>query len=299
MLLSEINKLFNIGELRSDGEFDDLSFIDVLENNNNLIFLSNHKYANYIDFDRVSCIITDIKTARDVQSIEKYGVIVCDNPRSLFYSFLDHYHRNIYNLESKKSSIHKRAMIADSAIISETNVVIEEETVIEDKVIIKNDVYIGRNCIIRSGSIIGTEGFEVFSDVNGIQRVLKHIGKVYIGNNVEIQSNNTISKGIMKNRDTIIEDEVKTDNLVHIAHGARVGEKTRIAACAMIAGSARIGKSVWIGPSSSISSGVKVGNNSFVTIGSVVTKDVPDNSKVSGNFAIDHDKFISHIRSIR
>jgi len=96
-----------------------------------------------------------------------------------------------------------------------------------------------------------------------------------------------------------VASEVTTDNLVHIAHGAAIGSKTRIAANAMIAGSVTIGENVWIGPSASISNGIIIGNNAEITLGAVVTKNVPENGHVSGNFAIDHHKFLEFIKKIR
>jgi len=67
----------------------------------------------------------------------------------------------------------------------------------------------------------------------------------------------------------------------------------------MISGNVRVGNDVWIGPSAAISNGITIGDNCWVSLGSVVTKDVQAGSRVSGNFAIDHEKFIQFIKSIR
>jgi UDP-3-O-[3-hydroxymyristoyl] glucosamine N-acyltransferase len=56
---------------------------------------------------------------------------------------------------------------------------------------------------------------------------------------------------------------------------------------------------VWVGPSASISSGLKIGNRASVTVGAVVTRDVAPGARVSGNFAIEHDKLIAFLRTIR
>jgi UDP-3-O-[3-hydroxymyristoyl] glucosamine N-acyltransferase len=66
----------------------------------------------------------------------------------------------------------------------------------------------------------------------------------------------------------------------------------------LIAGSATIGDDVWIVPNASVSSGIIIGDNAFITIGSVVVKNVPSSSKVSGNFAIPHNKFIENLKRI-
>ena len=67
----------------------------------------------------------------------------------------------------------------------------------------------------------------------------------------------------------------------------------------MVAGSTTIGDDVWIGPGASISSEIVIGNGASVTIGSVVVRDVAPGQKVTGNFAVDHKKFIAFMRKIR
>jgi UDP-3-O-[3-hydroxymyristoyl] glucosamine N-acyltransferase len=67
----------------------------------------------------------------------------------------------------------------------------------------------------------------------------------------------------------------------------------------MIAGSVDIGEDVWIGPSAVISSGIRIGDRAAITLGSVVTRSVEAGKRVSGNFAIDHERFIQFLKSIR
>ena len=64
-------------------------------------------------------------------------------------------------------------------------------------------------------------------------------------------------------------------------------------------GGSKIGDDVLIGPSASITSGLTIGDGAFITVGSVITKDVMAGTRVTGNFAIDHQKFITFIKSIR
>ncbi|MTI38250.1 DapH/DapD/GlmU-related protein, partial [Fulvivirga lutimaris] len=145
-------------------------------------------------------------------------------------------------------------------------------------------------------TVVGSEGFEHKKTTKGILSV-KHDGKVIIGKDVYIGALNAISKGFSY-RNTIIGDSTKTDNLVHIAHCVQIGERCLLPASSMIAGSTTLEDDVWIGPGSSISSQLTIGKNGFISIGSVVTKNVNMNEKVTGNFAIPHRKFLKHIRNI-
>ena len=81
---------------------------------------------------------------------------------------------------------------------------------------------------------------------------------------------------------TIIEREVKIDNLVHIAHGVHIESNSLIIAHAMIAGSVKIGKNTWVAPCSAIKQKVSIGDNVIIGLGSVVLKDVQNNEVVVG-----------------
>ena len=96
-----------------------------------------------------------------------------------------------------------------------------------------------------------------------------------------------------------LQDNVKVDNFVHIAHDCVIGERTLITAGVKFGGRTIVGNDCWIGINSTISNGLNIGNNVTISLGSVVTRDVADNLTVTGNFAIEHKKFIDFIKSIR
>ena len=128
---------------------------------------------------------------------------------------------------------------------------------------------------------------------------VKHLGGVIINNNVEIQYNTCIDKAVYPWDNTIIGDYCKIDNLVYIGHGVKVNSGCMIAANTTIGGRTNIEKNSWIGLNSTISNGLVIGERAKINIGSVVTKNIEKDNSVSGNFAIDHSKFIKFIKSIR
>jgi UDP-3-O-[3-hydroxymyristoyl] glucosamine N-acyltransferase len=89
------------------------------------------------------------------------------------------------------------------------------------------------------------------------------------------------------------------DNLVYIAHDVQIGRRVQICALVNILGRATIGDGAYLGPSAVIKNGLSLGANARVNIGAVVTQDVAAGAAVSGNFAISHERFLDHIRSIR
>lgn len=103
---------------------------------------------------------------------------------------------------------------------------------------------IGRGCLLHPGVIVGADGFGYAEDGERWIKV-PQLGRVVIGNEVEIGANTTVDRGALN--DTEIGDGVKIDNLVQVGHNVRIGEHTAIAAGAGIAGSAVIGRRCSIG----------------------------------------------------
>ena len=107
------------------------------------------------------------------------------------------------------------------------------------RVTVCDGVSIGERCIVHPGAVIGSDGFGNAPD-RGTWIKIPQLGTVRIGDDVEIGANTTIDRGTLQ--DTVIEDGVKLDNLIQVAHNVRIGAHTAIAACVGIAGSTSIGK---------------------------------------------------------
>jgi UDP-3-O-[3-hydroxymyristoyl] glucosamine N-acyltransferase len=152
--------------------------------------------------------------------------------------------------------------------------VIGSNTVI-DHAVIDQETYIGANCSI------GGDGFGYEIDEDSMEVIkIPHFGLVRIGKGVEIFSNVCIARGSLA--DTIIEDSVRIDNLVHVAHNCVIGRNSFIIANTMLGGSSVIGEGVWVAPSTSILNGIALGNGSMTGLGAVVTKAVGENDLVAG-----------------
>ncbi|MEK7322373.1 MAG: UDP-3-O-(3-hydroxymyristoyl)glucosamine N-acyltransferase [Pseudomonadota bacterium] len=103
---------------------------------------------------------------------------------------------------------------------------------------------IGKRAVIHPGVVIGSDGFG-FANGRGHWVKVPQLGAVVIGDDVEIGANTTIDRGSLD--DTVIEDGVKLDNQIQVAHNVHIGAHTAIAGCTGIAGSARIGARCTIG----------------------------------------------------
>jgi UDP-3-O-[3-hydroxymyristoyl] glucosamine N-acyltransferase len=190
---------------------------------------------------------------------------------------------NFVNI-NKNSEIGQNVIIDDNVIIK-NDCKIGDNTIIQSGCIISNAI-IGSNCHIQSGTVIGDTGFG-FELLNKV--TITHIGNVIIGKNVHIGSNVTIDRATLDS--TIIGDNVRIDNLVHIAHNVQIGKNTVIAAQSGIAGSAILGNNCILGGQVGISGHIKIGNNVTIAAKSGVTKNIDDNSIIGGYPAIDLKKW--------
>jgi UDP-3-O-[3-hydroxymyristoyl] glucosamine N-acyltransferase len=208
-------------------------------------------------------------------------LIISNNPRLTYARILNEIDKRIgFVRASSEPLIDKTALVSPHAYIG-AGVEIGPRSIIYPFVYLGDGTRIGADCIIKSGSIIGQDGFGFERDENNIPIRLIHLGSVVIGNRVEIGSLNTLCRGTLG--DTIIEDDVKTDDHVHVGHNCKIKRAALITACAELSGSVEVGEFSWVGPNSSIIQKAVLGNNSFVGIGSNVTKSVAAGTTVAGN----------------
>ena len=297
MRLSELSNKSGIGIVERDSEFEALGKLNALSRNDTLVFLQEEKYVSQINPTMISAVITTGEIKRSLKHLN-IGILVSDTPKVDFYKIHDFLIDTQFYFERFDTSVDESARVHPTAFIASKNVRIGMNTTICPHVTILENTTIGNNCVLMPGTVVGTEGYEVVEQ-GGKMKIVRHAGWVKLSDYVQIEANNAISKGLFPSRNTELHEEVTTDNLVHIAHGVHVGKRTRIAASAMIAGSVDIGKDVWIGPGAAISSGITIGDRAAITLGSVVTRNVAAGKRVSGNFAIDHERFIQFLKSIR
>ena len=160
--------------------------------------------------------------------------------------------------------------------VIERNSSIADNTVLEANVTIKHGTQIGKNCHLFSGCVIGNDGFgyaeELGPDSNERWVKIPQIGCVVIHDFVDIGANTTIDRGAID--DTVIEEGVKLDNLIQIAHNCRIGAHTVIAGCTGIAGSANIGKHCKIGGAAMILGHLNIADNVTISPGSMIMRSI-------------------------
>lgn len=283
-------------------------------------FLTNSKYRAQLPATRAGAVILALADA-DSTGLPR---IVTDNP----YAYFARVSALLNPLPEVLPGIHPSAVIgagakidpsasiAATAVIGEgakigahsavgegccigANVVIGRNVRLHPRVVVYHDCVIGDDLIAHSGVVIGADGFGIAMDQDRWIKI-PQIGRVVIGNEVEIGANTTIDRGTLG--DTIIEDGVKLDNLIQVAHNVRIGAHTAIAGCAGIAGSATIGRYCRIGGSAGIVGHLKIADYVEIAAFTMVTKSIHEAGSYSGYYPFsdtrDWRKSAAHLRHL-
>jgi UDP-3-O-[3-hydroxymyristoyl] glucosamine N-acyltransferase len=176
--------------------------------------------------------------------------------------------------------------IGDAAVVGPgcvlgKNVGVGVATRLVARVALLDGVRIGARGIVHAGAVIGADGFG-FAPEGGQWVKIPQVGSVVIGDDVEIGANTTIDRGTIE--DTVIEDGVKLDNLVQIAHNVVVGAHTVMAGTSAVAGSTRIGKRCMIAGGAAVINSIRVCDDVTLTVRAVVTKNIDKPGVYSGLF---------------
>jgi len=200
-------------------------------------------------------------------------------------------------LRARPNKIDGSATIDANASIAGYGVEIGPRVNIGPNVVVAPGVSIETDCVLHPGVSLGVPGFNV-GVIGGRQRIVPQLGGVRLKPYVELLANVCVARALFGGETTLGEETV-ADNLVYIAHDVQIGRQVQICALVNILGRTIIGDNAYIGPSAVVKNGLTIGARAKISIGAVVTQDVGEGAVVSGNFAIPHDRFLDHVRSIR
>ncbi|MDR1695141.1 MAG: UDP-3-O-(3-hydroxymyristoyl)glucosamine N-acyltransferase [Endomicrobium sp.] len=268
-------------------------------------FLGNLKYMQ--DAVKTDASVIFIPADMDAAQFSGKTVIKVKNPQFAFSVVLNIIDKE--RLSEIEPEIQDGAFVSDTARIGENvyigrNAVIESGASIGDGTKIFPNVYIGKNSkigkncilypnavirenvtvgdrvILQPSVVIGGDGFG-FVTVDGTNQKIPQIGRVEIGDDVEIGAHTTVDRATVDA--TRIGKGTKIDNLVMIAHNVQIGENCIIVAQSGIAGSTKIGNNVIIGAQSGVIGHLKIGNNVVIAAQSGISGNLSDGEKAGGN----------------
>ena len=282
-------------ELRGDADIQIESVASLHNaNSSSLSFLSSPAFEHQLASTKAAAVILRAKNAELCPT----ACLISDNPYASYarmaaaISPAPHYDPGVHASATIASSatVAASAHIAANAVVGDRSTIGERSyvgpgcvvgpdcTVGDDCRLIANvtvvrNVVMGARCLLHPGVVIGTDGFGNAMTPEGWVKV-PQLGGVRVGNDVEIGANTAIDCGAID--DTVIENGVRIDNLVHIAHNVRIGEHTAIAASCCFAGSVTIGKRCMFSGNSGSTGHVTICDDVIVSILGMITKDITE-----------------------
>jgi UDP-3-O-[3-hydroxymyristoyl] glucosamine N-acyltransferase len=269
-------------------------------------FLANPRHAAYLPSSAAGCVI--VSPAHRAAVAARRSAIVSDDPY-LYYARLTQWWARrarkpaVHGVVEAGAQVHEEASIGALAFIGEGAVIgrgvvvgpqchvgaralIGAFTRLAAQVAVGEACRIGERCILHSGVVIGADGFG-FAPTEGRWEKIEQLGAVRIGNDVEIGANSCVDRGALQ--DTVLEDGVKLDNLVHIAHNVHVGAHTAMAACVGIAGSTRIGAHCTFAGQAGVVGHVQICDHVHVGAACAVTRSITQPGSYGGLFPFDQN----------
>lgn len=283
-------------------------------------FFSNSRYRKQLEHTRAGAVIL----TQEVANVTERARIVCKDP----YAYFARLSALLNPLPEVKPGTHPSAAIDPSARVSPKAWVgafvsigahceVGEGTTLEAGCVLGAGVRIGRDCrlyarvsvyhdcvigdrvILHSGAVIGADGFGLAWE-SGRWNKIPQIGRVVVGDDVEVGANTTIDRGALD--DTVIEDGVKLDNQIQIGHNCHIGAHTAIAGCTGIAGSTRIGRYCRIGGSAMIGGHLEIVDGVEISGGTTVPKSILKSGTYTSLYPISlHREWLknaSHLRHL-
>ena len=197
------------------------------------------------------------------------------------------------------ATIGPRVILAPGCQVAES-VHIDADTRLMSNVSVYADCRIGVRCLVHSGAVIGSDGFGFARDSDGTWVKIPQVGRVLVGDNVEIGAGTTIDRGALG--DTVIGNGVKLDNQIQVGHNVVIGAHTAMAGCVGIAGSAVIGQRCTVGGGAIILGHLTIADDVNVSAGTLVTKSIVKAGTFSGTVPfLEHKlwlKNFSHLRNL-
>ena len=285
-----VNQLAELLDGEIDGDGNQTIFkISTLENadSGSISFLHNPQYENHIYSTEATAVLVkkDFKAKKEISTT----LIKVADPYLSFTALLQEYHRMISSKKigeespsyvGKECKIGKEiyrgafSYIGDQVTVGDQvkifphayigdQVVIGSGTVIHPGAKIYSNTVIGNNCVVHSGAVIGSDGFGFAPQPDGSYNSIPQVGNVVLKDNVSIGANTTIDCATLDS--TVINEGVKLDNLIQIAHNVEIGKNTVIAALSGVSGSTKIGNNCVIAGQVGLVGHIEIADN--VTIG--------------------------------
>ncbi len=274
-----------------------ISHIAPLENApaGSISFITRAQFLQHLPSCQASGLIVSEKLAGE-SALQSFNRIVTPDAYH-YYALLSQWWKKRHASADQVGGIHPSAVVHPLANIHpsahigplcvvEAGAKIGAGTRLASRITVGYDCEIGDNCLLHAGVVIGADGFG-FAQHAGAWEKIEQLGRVLIGNDVEIGANTCIDRGALG--DTIIAAGVKLDNLVQIGHNVHIGAHSALAGCVGVAGSAHIGAHCTVGGGAVVLGHLELADGVHISASSTVTRSIRQPGLYSGVFPLDEN----------
>lgn len=293
-------------ELRGDPEVR-ISGVGTLHNATagQLSFLANPKYRRHLAATKASAVVV----SREDAEAAPCSAVMADDPYATYARMV----ARLCPAPTVEPGVHPAAVVESGAEVDsgaciganafvgrgarieagahvgpncvvEAGAVVGADTSLVASVTICRNVTVGRRCLFHPGVVVGADGFGLAREPDRWIKV-PQVGSVRIEDDVELGANTTVDRGALE--DTIIEQGVKLDNQIQVAHNVRIGAHTVIAGCTAIAGSVTIGRNCRIAGGVGIAGHLDIADGVVVMAMTLVTHSLREPGVYSGSLPVD------------
>ena len=297
MLIKDIAKKLNL-DCTSDIEITGLNTLKDATSNE-ISFLENKKYLSQLKDTKAGAVFISSSFKDDVP--KDTIALVCDVPYESLAKASKLFAPTLIEKSGIEPKIGKNSTIMTnvnigfnttigddctlmSGVFIGDNVTIGNNTIIYPNVTIYRDCIVGDDCIIHAGTVIGSDGFGFATTKNGEHIKIYQNGNVTIGSNVEIGGNCTIDRAAFSS--TTIEDMVRIDNLVHIAHNCYIGKGSILTGQVGLAGSTILHEYVVMAGQSGATGHLEIAPFTTISGRGVVSKSIMEPKKQWAGFPL-------------
>ncbi len=267
-------------------------------NKNELTFLENKKYINDLEKTKAGAVLVKKEFLNKVP--QDTIALVCEEPYVALAKASKYFAPNVVETIGKDAIVGENTKVLDNVYIGKNtqigndctimpgvfigdNVKIGNNTILYPNVCIYRDCEVGNDCIIHAGTIVGSDGFGFAISGADYIKIYQN-GNVIIKNNVDIGSNCAIDRAAFKS--TIIEDNVRLDNLVHIAHNCKLGKGTILTGQVGLSGSTILHEYVVMGGQSATAGHLEIAPFTTIAARGGVTKSITTPKKFWAGFPL-------------
>ncbi len=299
MLLSEIVQGLGVEFTGPDKE---ITGINTLESagKTELSFLVNPKYVPLLATTKAAAVICEKQFAAEVETAILSQAVYQDlarivsifaRPQGTFCGLSELASIDPLAKFSENVTVYPFAFVGPEAVIGQGTTLfpgsyvgercqIGKGCVLMPNVVLMSDVTLGDNVTVHAGTVLGADGFGYAQGLGGHMKI-PQIGRVEIGNNVEVGANSCVDRAALDV--TFVGSGTKIDNFVQVAHNVTIGKHCLVAAQVGIAGSVKVGNGVIMGGGAGFKDNIEIGDGAMIGGRAGVTNSLKPGAQVTYN----------------